>query len=82
MDVGRWLLLHLAVLAGDPVETIDPDAALATHDLDSFDAIHMTFEIAKVFGIDVDPEIFLSREITVAELTRFLRSTLSAARID
>ena len=78
MDIERWLLLHLAVLAGEPVEQIDPQAPLAVHDLDSFDAIHLALEIREVFGCEVDPELFMVRDRTVAEVVALLRPFVSA----
>ena len=32
MDVARWIILHLAMLAGEPADTLD-----LTRSLDSFD---------------------------------------------
>lgn len=82
MDIERWLMLHLATLAGEPVERIDPGAPLSVHDLDSFDAIHMALEIREIFGCDVDPELFMARDRTVMELAALLRPFASAAGND
>lgn len=82
MDIERWLLLHLATLAGEPVESIDPRASLAVHDLDSFDAIHMALEIREIFGCEVDPELFMVRDRTVAELVEMLRPFATPAAGD
>lgn len=77
MDVERWLRLYLAVLSGDPVESVDLNAPLSVHDLDSFDAIQMTLELEKKFGCHVEPELFLETDKSVAEIAETLRSIVA-----
>ena len=62
----RWIQLHLAVLTGEPSESIDIDGALGVFDLDSLDAVTMALEMEKAFGIEVEPETFLESDQTIA----------------
>lgn len=76
MDIERWMLLHLAVLRGEPVESLDPDAPLSDHDLDSFDAVQLSVELTGVYGVQVDPEFFLDGSRSVAALAAAIRPYL------
>lgn len=64
----RWMQLHLAVLTGQPSETISVDEPFGTFDLDSLDAVTMALEMEKALGGDISPETFLDSEATIATI--------------
>lgn len=65
----RWMQLHLAVLTGQPSETISVDEPFRTFDLDSLDAVTMALEMEKALGVDISPEMFLNGDATIAVIT-------------
>lgn len=65
----RWMQLHLAVLTGQPSETLSVDEPFGTFDLDSLDAVTMALEMEKALGVEVAPETFLDSEATIATIT-------------
>jgi acyl carrier protein len=75
-DIERWLLLYLAVLGGEPVEALDPHAPLSLHDLDSFDAVQMSVELTRAYGVSVEPEFFLDGARSIAEAAAAIRPYL------
>lgn len=77
MDVARWIILHLAMLGGEPADTLDLARSIDSFDVDSFDAVEMAFAIEKAFGAEVDPEYFLNRSATVAEVIDRVQAVLA-----
>lgn len=79
-DIERWILLYLAVLGGTPVEGLDAEAPLAGHDLDSVDAVQMAIELEKIYGFEVEPELFMQGEQSAREIAEMLRPVIAASR--
>lgn len=79
MDVERWIVLHLAMLAGEPADSLDRTRQMASFDVDSFDAVEMAFAIEKEFGVEIDPEFFLTRSDTLAQVIACVRAAMPAA---
>lgn len=78
MDVERWILLHLAGLAGEPADSLDRSRPMGSFDVDSFDAVEMAFAIEKAFGVEVDPEFFLIRVDTLDQVIARVRLAIAA----
>lgn len=72
-SLKRWLQVYIATILGEPSETIATNEALSTFDLDSIDSVTMAIELEKRFAIQVLPEIFLSRELSLDDIVKQLR---------
>lgn len=79
MDVERWIVLHLAMLVGEPADSLDHASQMACFDVDSFDAVEMAFAIEKEYGVEIDPELFLNRLDTLASVLARVRSLMPTA---
>ena len=64
-SLKRWMTLYLAVLIGEPSETIDTSESISFFDLDSVDAVTMAIELEDKFGIVVHPETFLNPQSSI-----------------
>lgn len=77
MDVGRWVALYVATVAGEDADALDLHAPMSVHDLDSVDAVEMVMEFEKAFACEADPEQVLRGDRTLAELIEVLRDRLA-----
>ncbi|MCQ4162084.1 phosphopantetheine-binding protein [Roseomonas sp. GC11] len=77
--IRHWMLLHLAVLAGEPVESLSAEEPLARHDLDSVDAVQMALELEKALGLELEPELLMDGRQNVAALAAMLAGRLASA---
>ncbi|WP_051261558.1 acyl carrier protein [Desulfovibrio inopinatus] len=60
-----WITNYLAILVGEPIETIDVNKQLLYFDLDAVDAGVMGKKLSATFGIAIDPEIFLNKDASI-----------------
>ncbi|MFY9290615.1 MAG: hypothetical protein WAP03_07970 [Methylorubrum rhodinum] len=74
MDVGRWVALYVATVAGEDADALDLHAPMSVHELDSVD---MAMEFEKAFACEADPEQFLRGDRTLAESIETLRDRLA-----
>ena len=79
MDVARWIVLHLAILSGEPADDIELTGTLDEFDIDSFDAVEMAFGIEQTFGTEIDPEFFLNRSDTVEQVIVRVQGVVAAS---
>jgi acyl carrier protein len=80
MDVGRWIVLHLATLSGEAADAVASDGLMDGFDIDSFDAVEMAFALEREFGIEIDPEFFMNRLETVAQVIARVQGVVAAGR--
>jgi len=59
-ELSEWLLVYVAVMIGQPSETLSLDMTLRDLDMDSVDSVNLALELEKKFEVPVDPELFLN----------------------
>lgn len=79
-SVKRWMTLYLAILIGEPSETIDTSESLSFFDLDSIDAVNMAIELEDKFGIALHPETFLDPDSSIDQVSERLTYPGSSGR--
>lgn len=67
-EIGRWILVLIAVMIGDPVESLDASAPLSDYDFDSIDAVNMALDLEEKIGLQVHPELFLDGALSVDDI--------------
>lgn len=67
-EIERWMVLYVAIVVGVDADDLDPGSPLASHDLDSVDAVNMALEFEDAFSLEIGPETFLDGDATLAAI--------------
>ncbi|WP_428028797.1 acyl carrier protein [Ancylobacter sp.] len=67
-QIGRWIIVYLAVISGEDSDAIALDANLSAFDIDSVDAVEMAMQFEKAFNCQIGAEFFLRDEATIQQL--------------
>lgn len=70
--VRRWIIVYIAVLVGEPSDSIETSVPFSRFDLDSVDAVQMAAEFEKTFHVEVGPEFFLRGHQSIEEIVEGL----------
>ncbi|WP_421725958.1 acyl carrier protein [Bauldia sp.] len=73
--IRRWLIVYLAILVGEPSESIEANVPFSRFDIDSVDAVQMAAEFEKAFAVEIGPEFFLRGELTLDEMVALIAET-------
>ena len=68
-SLTEWIKIYLAVLIGEPSESIDTTSPLSYFDLDSLDAVNLALELEDRFGFAVHPETFMDYNASINDIS-------------
>ncbi len=71
-DLADWMILYVAVLIGEPSESLSLETPLAEYDFDSIDAVNMALELQDRMDTPVDTELFLDSSRSLLEVLNSL----------
>ncbi len=72
-ELANWMILYVAVLIGDPPETLSLDTPISEYDFDSIDAVNMALAVEEKCGTSVDAELFLNGDASLLDILDALR---------